>query len=101
MGAMPTSNGVKRHTKYDLVGTAEAAEILEVERSRIGRWIKAELMPAPVIELKATPVWRRRDIERLLPERERRRRGQGEVKVKPVKVKAKAKAKPRKRKIAA
>lgn len=64
--------------KYDLVGTAEAAEILRVERSRIGRWKKAGVMPEPVIELKATPVWRRSDIEAMLPEREKRRRGHGE-----------------------
>lgn len=61
--------------KYDLVGTAEAAEILDIERSRIGRWKKAGLLPEPVIELQATPVWRRADIEKMKPEREKRRRG--------------------------
>jgi predicted site-specific integrase-resolvase len=68
----------KASKPYDLVGTAEAAEILDVERSRIGRWKKAGVMPKPVIELKATPVWRRSDIVKMIDEREHRRRGKTE-----------------------
>jgi predicted DNA-binding transcriptional regulator AlpA len=49
--------------RVDLVGTAEVAEILGVERPRIGRWIGKGQMPMPVMILRATPVWRRRDIE--------------------------------------
>jgi hypothetical protein len=58
----------------DLVGTAEAAEILGVEGGRIPRWRKRGvllpngrrvLFPKPVVELRATAVWRRADIERL------------------------------------
>jgi predicted DNA-binding transcriptional regulator AlpA len=46
----------------DLVGTREAAEMLGVERTRIGRWIKTGRMPEPLARLHATPVWLRRDI---------------------------------------
>lgn len=63
--------------KGQLVGTAEAARILDVERSRIGRWRKSGRMPEPIDVLDATPVWLRPDVEALLEEREagRRRRG--------------------------
>ena len=49
----------------DIVGTAEAAEILGVERPRIGRWIKRGVMPPVVAQLQATPVWYRKDILRM------------------------------------
>lgn len=61
---------VLRHLKVprlDLVGTAEAAAILNVERPRIGRWKKTGVMPPTVADLQAGPVWRRRDIERMVP----------------------------------
>lgn len=51
--------------QIDVVGTAEAADILGVERPRIGRWIKRGVMPPTAIELKATPVWHRKDIMRM------------------------------------
>lgn len=88
---MPTKNGSKgkaspsdaelmkllRRLPGQLVGTAEAARILDVERSRIGRWRKAGRMPEPIEELDATPVWLRPQVEELREEREagRRRRG--------------------------
>ena len=58
----------------DLLGLAEVAEALGVEKSRIGRWRKRGVVlpsglrvpfPAPVAELVATPVWRRQDVQRL------------------------------------
>ena len=49
----------------DIVGTAEVAEILGVERPRIGRWMKRGVMPPPVAVLAATPVWYRKDIARM------------------------------------
>jgi hypothetical protein len=58
----------------DLVGTAEAAEILGVEKSRLSRWRKNGVrlpdgqrvrFPQPILELSATPIWRGRDIRRL------------------------------------
>lgn len=54
-----------------LVGTREAAELLGVERTRIGRWRKSGYMPEPLVELHATPVWHRRDIVALRDRRER------------------------------
>ncbi len=63
-----------RAMTLDLLGTAEAAEVLGVERSRIGRWRNRGIVlpdgrrvqfPEPVLELRATPVWRGRDIRRL------------------------------------
>lgn len=62
-----------------VVGTAEAAEILQVEPSRLGRWIrdmedgKKTPIPEPV-RLKCGPVWFLEDIERAIPEVESRRR---------------------------
>jgi predicted site-specific integrase-resolvase len=58
----------------DIVGTAEVATILGVERPRIGRWIKRGVMPPTVANLQATPVWDRRDIERMKPWVEENRR---------------------------
>lgn len=58
----------------ELLGTAEAAELLGVERPRIGRWRKVGIMPEPVADLKSGPVWLRSQIEGVQEERERRRR---------------------------
>jgi hypothetical protein len=58
----------------DLVGTFEAAELLEVERQRLSKWRRYGVVlpggqrvpfPRPLIELRATPVWRGRDIRAL------------------------------------
>lgn len=57
--ALPKWRPVKQ---LDIVGTAEAADILGVERPRIGRWIKRGVMPPTARMLSATPVWHRRDI---------------------------------------
>lgn len=57
-----------------LAGTAEAAEMLDVERPRIGRWMKAGLMPRPLAKLRATPIWTVPQIEAMKGERESRRR---------------------------
>lgn len=62
------------HPSFDLIGTAEAADILQVERPRIGRWKKNRLLPEPMLELASGPIWQRQDIEAVLEERERRRR---------------------------
>lgn len=53
-----------RRAKVDLVGTAEAAAILGVERPRIGRWIHRGVMPEQAVETEvaATPLWHRADI---------------------------------------
>lgn len=46
-----------------LVGTAEAAAMLGVERPRIGRWVSLGKLPQPLAVLRATPVWFREDIQ--------------------------------------
>lgn len=48
--------------QLDIVGTAEAAELLGVERPRVGRWIKRGVMPPTAADLAATPVWHKKDI---------------------------------------
>lgn len=53
--------------RLDIVGTAEAADLLDVERPRIGRWIKQGKMPHPAAVLAATPVWHRKDILAMKP----------------------------------
>lgn len=55
----------------DLVGAAEAADILGVERTRISRYRRTGVMPDPVSELRATPVWHRHDVENLRNRRKR------------------------------
>lgn len=57
--ALPRWRPVKQ---LEIVGTAEAADMLGVERPRIGRWIKRGVMPPTAAVLQATPVWYRRDI---------------------------------------
>jgi predicted DNA-binding transcriptional regulator AlpA len=47
----------------DIVGAAEAAEILGVKTPQVSRWQKAGKMPEPLEELKATVVWLRADVE--------------------------------------
>lgn len=58
----------------DLLGTAEAAALLGVEKGRLSRWRKLGVVlpdrrrvpfPEPLLQLDATPVWRGRDIRRL------------------------------------
>lgn len=58
----------------DLLGTAEVAELLGVEKSRLSRWRKLGVVlpdgervpfPRPVLELSATPLWRGQDVRRL------------------------------------
>ena len=58
----PRPRAVKQ---LDIVGTAEAAELLGVERPRIGRWIKRGVMPPMAAMLQATPVWYRKDIVKM------------------------------------
>jgi hypothetical protein len=52
-----------RRNRKDIVGAAEAAEILKKGVPQISRWQKAGKMPEPLQELKATTVWLRRDVE--------------------------------------
>jgi hypothetical protein len=58
----------------DLLGWAEVAEALDVEKSRISKWRRLGVVlpdgrrvpfPKPVLELRATPLWRGADIRAL------------------------------------
>jgi hypothetical protein len=57
-----------------LVGTAEAAEILGVERPRIAKWLRNGVIPTPLAKTAMGPVWLRSQIEAALPEADARRR---------------------------
>jgi hypothetical protein len=65
--------------QLDIVGTAEAAKLLGVERPRIGRWVKRGVMPPTAAMLQATPVWYRRDILKMQGWVERNRRNREPV----------------------
>lgn len=58
----------------DLVGAAEAAEILGVPRSSVARWAKQGKFPTPLAVLRATPVWRSDDIYEFKKNRRPRRK---------------------------
>ena len=47
----------------DLVGVAEAAEILGWDKRRVSVYQSRGLLPTPVAVLRSGPVWRREDIE--------------------------------------
>lgn len=57
-----------------LVGTAEVAAMLGVERPRVGRWTSLGRMPPPVGRLRAGPVWLRWQIEAMREDVEKRRK---------------------------
>ena len=45
-----------------LVGVTETAEMLGISRQRLAVLRKRQDFPAPVVELAAGPIWRRRDL---------------------------------------
>ena len=45
-----------------LMGTSEAAAFLGVDKSQIGRWLRADVFPCPLVRLAAGPVWREADV---------------------------------------
>jgi hypothetical protein len=57
-----------------LMGTAEAAEYLGVERTRIGKWLNMGVMPEPAVKLKGTPVWTFDQVRGMKGERAKRTR---------------------------
>jgi hypothetical protein len=81
------TRGVKGGSPPDLLGYAEAAEALGVEKSRLSRWRRVGVVlaagrrvgfPRPVLKLRATPLWCGRDIRRLR-DQQLRRRGEPDV----------------------
>jgi predicted DNA-binding transcriptional regulator AlpA len=54
----------------ELMGSAEVCDALHVPRSTVMRWLRRDAMPRPVTALRATPVWRREDIENFQKERQ-------------------------------
>jgi hypothetical protein len=47
----------------DLVGVAEAAELLSWDKRRVATYIRRGSFPEPVASLRAGRVWRREDVE--------------------------------------
>lgn len=45
-----------------LLGLAEVAVLLRVDKSQIGRWRRAGVFPAPAYALRAGPLWMRDDV---------------------------------------
>lgn len=70
----PKRYGDFGEVKGVLVGTAEVAAMLNVERPRIGRWVSLGKLPPPVAVLRATPVWLRSQIEAKRSDVESRRK---------------------------
>ena len=58
----------------DLVGTSEVGEILDLKKDRVSVWMTQGIIPAPIVKVRAGPLWWRPDIKPLKRERERRRR---------------------------
>jgi hypothetical protein len=95
---------------YDLVGSAEAAKLLEIGPTNFSHLRKKmvdandESFPAPVIQLQCGPIWKTSDMVKFKKHYDaRRRRVRGatngdapvvETKAKPTKAVAKAAAKP-------
>jgi predicted DNA-binding transcriptional regulator AlpA len=50
--------------KLNLAGLAEVAEVLQVTRRHAIRLTSEPDFPEPIARLRATPVWRRGDVER-------------------------------------
>ena len=50
--------------KLNLAGLAEVAEVLQVTRRHAIRLTSEPNFPEPVARLRATPVWRRAEVER-------------------------------------
>jgi hypothetical protein len=62
-----------------LVGTAEAATLLGVERPRIAKLRRRGIIPPPLIELASGPVWLRSQVVKGLDEVNSRRRNTPDV----------------------
>jgi len=57
----------------DLVGVAEASEILGWDRRRVSTYVRRGSFPLPVASLASGRVWRREDVEAFGRDREVRR----------------------------
>lgn len=53
----------------DIVGAKEAAEILNVERTRIARYARGGQMPPPIATTGKTKLWLRSEVEDFRDER--------------------------------
>jgi hypothetical protein len=45
-----------------LIGTADVAKLYRVSTETVRRWRKQNLLPAPVVDRKYAPKWRRGDL---------------------------------------
>jgi len=54
----------------DLIGSAEACQILQIDRSTLSRWVKfGDVDPAMRLSERGAMLFRRADVERLAAER--------------------------------
>ena len=74
----PLKNGTSADeievTPLDLVGTGEVGDLLDLKKDRVSVWMSQGIIPAPIVKIRAGPLWWRPDIKPLKRERERRRR---------------------------
>ena len=61
-------------TPLDLVGTGEVGDLLDLKKDRVSVWMSQGIIPAPIVKVRAGPLWWKPDIKPLKRERERRRR---------------------------
>lgn len=54
--------------KYPVLGVAEVAELLSLERSTISAYLTRGQMPAPWVTLACGPLWKRDQIKTWRPE---------------------------------
>lgn len=80
-GSNPVTYQDGTEVKGVLLGTAEVAAVLGVERPRIGKWRAIGRIPEPMEDLAATPVWLREQIEPLRAEALAGRRGERRLEV--------------------
>jgi predicted DNA-binding transcriptional regulator AlpA len=64
LGCVNILDAMAAKRKLNLAGLAEVAEVLQVTRRHAVRLTSEPDFPEPIARLRATPVWRRGDVER-------------------------------------
>jgi predicted site-specific integrase-resolvase len=60
--AMKNGKQTSRSDEVELMGTSEAAKVLNVNKSQISRWLRKGKFPPPRARLAAGPVWTAQQI---------------------------------------
>jgi predicted DNA-binding transcriptional regulator AlpA len=55
--------------KIELVGHAELTKMMRVDRRTITNWVNRKILPKPLVQLKATPVWDKAVIKKWMKNR--------------------------------